>query len=89
MTKKSPHYHKYERMNWDNGKIYYKCMEPGCPHYIPHANLAIGRESLCWGINCNKLVIITKEDIARQALHPMCSDCKRLRALRREELRNI
>lgn len=89
MKKVTIHHHKYERMHWDNGKPFYKCMEPGCPHYLPSAMLAINRESLCWGPLCNKLVLITKEDVMRQVKKPMCDTCKIARAEKREELRSI
>jgi hypothetical protein len=88
-SNKPVHYHKYERMTWPGGKIFYKCMEPNCPHYLPTANLVIGRESLCWGYLCNKLVLITKEDIAKGVKHPMCSNCKEKRIAIREELKTI
>jgi hypothetical protein len=92
MSRKSTkpiHFHQYERFNWPNGKPYYKCIQPGCPHYLPIALLAIGRESLCHGFNCNKLVVITKEDVVKEVKFPMCSDCKDKRRERREELRNV
>lgn len=87
--KKVPHYHKYEKMTWPNGRIFYKCMEPNCPHYLPVATLIIGRESQCWGPNCNKLVLITKEDFQKGIKHPMCENCKALRLEKREELGKI
>jgi hypothetical protein len=62
----SPHYHKYERINWPNQKPFYKCALPNCPHYLPIARLAEGRESLCWGYECNHLVTITREDITKE-----------------------
>lgn len=86
---KSIHYHKYERMIWPNGKHFYKCMQPNCSHYLPLAELVIGKESVCWGHLCNKLVTITKEDVARKVLHPMCQECKEKRAIRREELKSV
>jgi hypothetical protein len=84
---KSIHYHKYQRLTWPSGKAYYKCMEPNCPHYLPVAELAIGRESLCWGFLCNNLVLITKDDIIRKTQNPMCDECKEKRKERREELK--
>jgi hypothetical protein len=87
--KQSQHFHQYERMNWPNGKPFYKCMQPGCPHYLPIANLAVGRESLCWGYLCNNLVTITRGDVMREVKHPMCQECKEKRALIREELIRI
>jgi hypothetical protein len=85
----SPHYHRYERQLWPSGKAFYKCMLPGCPHYLPLATLAVGRESLCWGTECNHLVIITREDVTREVRKPMCSDCKEARKQRKEELSKI
>jgi hypothetical protein len=88
--KQTLHFHRYEKMIWPNGKIFYKCMEPGCPHYLPVANLAIGRESLCWGPGpCNKLVVITKEDVQRGTKKPMCDECRGERQENREALKGI
>jgi hypothetical protein len=89
MAKKALHYHKYMRLNWPNGKAYYKCMEPNCPHYLPIADLVIGRESLCWGYLCSNLVLITKEDVMRAIKYPHCQECREKRKERREELRAI
>lgn len=86
---KRKHFHKYEKLQWPNGSFYYKCMEPGCPHYLPVAELAIGRESLCWGPDCNKLVVITKEDVQKGVKHPMCDSCKEERAENQEAMRRI
>jgi hypothetical protein len=86
MSKKSQHYHKYERLNWPNGKAFYKCMEPNCTHYLPIATLAIGRESLCWGFMCNNLVTLTREDINREVKYPTCEKCKIKKKEAREEV---
>jgi hypothetical protein len=86
MPKKQIHYHKYERMNWPNGKAFYKCMEPNCTHYLPVENLVIGRESLCWGYLCNNLVVIEREDILRKIKHPTCDSCKQIQKNKREEV---
>jgi hypothetical protein len=85
----SPHYHKYECFRWPNGKPYYKCMLPNCPHYLPVANTVIGRESLCWGPECNHLVTLTREDVTREIRRPMCEDCKNKRKERKQELSSI
>ena len=85
----SVHYHKYERQTWPSGKPFYKCQLPGCNHYLPIAHLAVGRESLCWGTECNHLVTITREDITREVKKPMCQDCKEARKQRKEELSKI
>lgn len=86
---KPVHYHQYERFFWPSGKPYYKCMTVGCPHFLSVAGAAIGRESLCWGDQCNKLVTITKEDVLRQVKRPMCESCKKVRAERRRELSRV
>ena len=83
------HFHRYERLYWPNGKPFYKCMEPGCPHYLTVTSLAIGRESLCWGPQCNKLVVISKEDVAREVKKPMCEDCRKERVEQREALKSL
>lgn len=87
--KKSPVYHKYERFYWPNGKAYYRCMLPGCSHHLALAEMAVGRESICWGHMCNRLVTITKEDVRRLVKYPMCERCKQERQEKREELMNI
>lgn len=87
-TQRKPHFHKYEKMQWPNGRVFYKCMEDGCSHYLPIASLAVGRESLCWG-NCGRLVIITKQDIQNEIKHPMCDFCKKERAERKEAMSEI
>lgn len=87
--KKPLHFHKYERRRWPSGKAYYKCMEVGCSHYLTILELAISRESLCWGPGCNRLVTITKEDVAKETWHPMCDSCKKERSERKEEMSRI
>jgi hypothetical protein len=94
MKKVPTHFHRYERMTWPNGRPFYKCMEPNCPHYLSTAELAIGRESLCWGVDsvgnpCDKLVTITREDILRKVKKPMCEDCRNTRLEQREALKGI
>jgi hypothetical protein len=86
--KKIIHYHKYERMTWPNGRVFYKCMLPGCPHYMPIAELAIGSESLCWN-GCNRLVIMTKDDFSRELKHLLCEVCKAEKIAKREEMAKL
>ena len=76
-------------MTWPSGTPFYKCMEPGCPHYLPTAILAVNRESLCWGPHCNNLVTITLEDVNRKLKKPMCDRCKKERLERRKEMEKI
>jgi hypothetical protein len=85
---KRTHYHKYERLKWANGGVYYKCMEVGCSHYLPVAELAIGRESVCWGCD-TKLVPITKEMVIQGVKHPLCDKCKEERKQHLEQMSQI
>lgn len=88
--KNNTHFHKYERMHWPkSGRPFYKCMMPGCSHYLTTVELAIGRESLCWGPDCNKLVVITKDDVWKKTKKPMCDECKAARQEQREALGKI
>jgi hypothetical protein len=89
MTRQSPHFHKYELRKWPNQKSFYKCVLPGCSHYLPIARLAEGRESLCHGFECNNLVTLTHEDVVREIKKPMCSVCKERRKEKKEELSRI
>jgi hypothetical protein len=89
MSKKQTHYHKYERMLWPNKKPFYKCMSPGCSHYLPVETLVINRESLCWGPMCNNLVTITRDDVNREVKHPTCDSCKLKKRELREEIMKI
>jgi hypothetical protein len=82
------HFHQYERMEWPNGRGYYKCMIAGCAHYLPIADLVIARESLCWG-GCNRLVVITKDDVGNNIKKPMCEFCRKERQERRKAMSEI
>lgn len=45
--------HKYQRIKWRSRKadgepyIIFKCMLPGCTHYVPR-DLVVGNETICW-----------------------------------------
>jgi hypothetical protein len=82
------HFHQYEKFTWPKGSIYYKCMQDGCSHYLPMADLVIGRESLCWG-GCNRLVVITKEMVQKEVKKPMCDGCRAERQANKEALSAI
>ena len=64
-------------------------MQTGCNHYLPLAELAIGRESLCWGPGCNRLVTVTKDMVQKGIKHPMCDFCREERMETREALKNL
>ena len=81
--------HKYERMERKSGHVIYKCMLPGCPHFLPYDELAIGRESLCWG-QCGGPVIIDREMVMHnKRRHPRCLGCINERKDRILALRTI
>ena len=64
---KSNHIHKYERVRLGRGgyKVF-KCMLPGCPHYI-RKELVVARESLCW--RCNEPMILSVRDVEYKRPH--------------------
>ena len=88
MKKSRNHYHKYERVLWPNGSPFYKCMIPGCAHYLSSPVLVIGRESLCWGCE-QRLVEITRDMVNRNIRHPMCEKCKEERKEQKLALQSV
>lgn len=89
MPKKQPHFHKYQRFIWPNGKHYYRCIETNCSHYLPILDLVINKESLCHGVNCNNLVLITQEDVSKGIVKPMCDSCRDKRKKEKEEMLRV
>lgn len=79
--------HKYERGTiGNNGHTIYKCMLPGCTHYLPHSFHALNQLSLCWG-GCGNAVMMDKKMIDIDKIkHPFCSICAGKRAERRAAL---
>lgn len=65
----SSHTHKYQRAKLGPKYLIYRCMLPGCSHYVP-ANLVVGRECICW--NCGDSFYIKKGHIQKS---PKCPDC--------------
>jgi hypothetical protein len=66
------HVHKYKRVKIGKKRDYeiYRCMIPGCTHYI-NAELIENRESICW--LCDKVFVITPH---LYRIKPICEDCK-------------
>ena len=86
---KIKHLHKYERIELGSkGWIIYKCMLPGCTHYLPMAKLIVGKESLCWGL-CDGTVIYTQDDYEKKLKHPMCESCREQRKEQRQALASL
>lgn len=70
MKKEMHQVHKYKRVTTDKDKEIYKCVLPGCPHYIS-PDLVLGRFSECW--ECKMTFIMNEKSITR--LKPKCNTC--------------
>ena len=83
------HVHKYERTVIGNKEwVVYRCTLPDCSHYLPVANLIIGKESICWGI-CDGTTIYTQDDYNQKLKRPMCASCRELRQKQKEALSEV
>ncbi len=65
------HLHKYKRMTMGAKYKVLKCIVPGCPHYVPLNNMAIGR--ICECNRCEKPMTLTKASL--RLAKPHCEDC--------------
>ena len=64
--------HKYIRVKvGKNKRVFVKCDIPGCPHYLKHEVLALGRMSIC--NRCGDEMILTKLNM--QLAKPHCDAC--------------
>jgi hypothetical protein len=74
---KSEHVHKYKRVKLGSkGYTVYKCMKPGCTHYI-RQELVTGMKTICW--RCEQEQIMSPK-MATQA-KPHCLECTHRKAL--------
>lgn len=64
------HIHKYIRDKFRTGTQIYKCVLPGCSHYIL-AQFVINKVSICW--RCGEDFVINKR--ASDLKKPTCDDC--------------
>lgn len=80
--------HLYERFDTRSGKALYKCMIPGCPHYISKGELIIGRLSRCWG-ECGREAVITKDVYQDKIKKPYCETCRQERKEAREAMASV
>lgn len=83
--------HKYKRILLGKNEYYvYKCMIPGCNHYI-QAALATGRETVCWGVSpsCDGTLFISDENIELRTVRPICNKCKEWKKEQREVFATI
>ena len=73
MSKKSNHIHRYHRRKQGNrGHQIYKCVVPGCTHYID-TKMADGR--ICECNRCGKPFVLDKR--ACKLAKPHCLECVR------------
>lgn len=78
------HTHRYERDTYGkNGYIIYKCVLPGCSHYVSK-ELALNKEGLC--SSCENKILITKTMIHNDVRYPRCEKCKLEKEMLKEEL---
>lgn len=67
------HIHKYMRIKLGRkGFQVYKCMKPGCSHYI-RAELVLGQYNECW--RCSE--VMTMNQWSAQFKKPHCRGCTR------------
>lgn len=64
------HVHQYQRVRLGDSYIVYKCMLPGCTHYI-RTELAEGRQSIC--PRCGGVFVLNKANMS--AKKPHCKGC--------------
>lgn len=80
------HVHKYRRfLIGDNDHIIFRCMIPGCSHFLPTKELAIGALSQCWG-ECGEVVELNylHTNPKHSAAKPLCEACKDIKRKRRQ-----
>lgn len=76
MANNLKHIHKYRRTTLGRSTIY-KCVLPGCTHFIQRA-LVDGKISLCW--RCPNPFVITKKTLKNCPAKPHCEDCYQRRS---------
>lgn len=66
--------HKYKRIAWRSP--IYKCVLPGCSHYLPEAHIE-GAVSICWRgkKGCDGTVVMSSKTIG--LVKPHCAPCTR------------
>lgn len=82
------HIHKYKRfLVGKGGHMIFRCMIPGCSHFIPNKELVIGAISQCWG-DCGNTVILNylHTSTNQTGARPLCQECKDTKRRRREML---
>lgn len=68
---KVKHTHKYQRETLGKDYIIYKCVLPGCTHYLP-LPLIVGKVSICWNCGMEFIIRKGKNGINKK---PKCENC--------------
>lgn len=66
------HVHRYMRTRPRN-EIIWKCMLPGCSHFIPLNTTVVGRNSMCW--ECGEAFTIEDRHTKQEDGMPKCDPC--------------
>lgn len=66
-THEGAHQYRRVRLGKEKDYIVYRCIKPGCPHYIPKEMLP-GKTSVCW--KCGKEFIVQTSNL--QQAKPTC-----------------
>lgn len=76
---KNKHVHQYRRATLGKDYLIYKCVLPGCTHYIS-ADLIIGKKNKCWRCGDDHI-------ISRKLAKPHCAKCTKGHEMVEEEIR--
>jgi formylmethanofuran dehydrogenase subunit E len=81
--KKFPdHLHKYKRIKLGNGYKVYKCINPGCSHYV---SVKLVEGQICQCNRCGQPMVMDRA--AMQLARPHCYSCTKSR--RQETIEKI
>lgn len=68
---KTKHVHRYKRFVWPNGSRAYRCILPGCTHFIAE-HLILGREALC--PRCGSIFVVNEKQSKLAKPHCGCKN---------------
>jgi len=82
---KQKHIHQYKKIDIGVRNKYevYKCVLPGCTHYMPNMNSVVNSLSMCNG-GCGKTLLMTQAIVTARTEKPLCEKCKEIRKKERE-----
>lgn len=64
------HIHKYKKILLGHRYTVFRCMQPGCTHYLHHS-LIVGKFSVCW--RCSGVFVISGKHKKLTKMH--CDNC--------------